>query len=42
MPFITDLYRARGGEYRALVIANTLFCGECEPQEDPIEMRGLD
>jgi len=42
MPFIPDLYRARGGEYRALVIANTLFCGECEPQEDPIEMRGLD
>jgi len=29
MPFITDLYVARDGEYRALVVANTLFCGEC-------------
>jgi len=25
-----------------LVIANTLFCGECEPREDPIKMQGLD
>jgi hypothetical protein len=42
MPYITDLYEAHEGDYRALVIANTLFCGECEPQEDPIKMRGLD
>ena len=42
MPFISELYVARNGEYRALVIANTLSCGECEPREDPIKMEGLD
>jgi hypothetical protein len=42
MPFITDLYVTQSGEYRALVVAKTLFCGECEPQADPIRMRGLD
>jgi hypothetical protein len=42
MPFISEVYVAHNGEYRALVIANTLFCGECEPREDPIKMQGLD
>ena len=42
MPFISEVYHTRNGEQRALVIGNVLFCGECEPKEDPIKMQGLD
>jgi hypothetical protein len=42
MPFISEVYHTRTGEQRALVIGNVIFCGECEPKEDPIKMQGLD
>jgi hypothetical protein len=42
MPFISEVYHTRTGEQRALVIGNVIYCGECEPKEDPIKMQGLD
>jgi hypothetical protein len=42
MPHISEVYHTRSGEQRALVVGNTLFCGVCEPKEDPIKMQGLD
>jgi hypothetical protein len=42
MPFISEVYHTRANEQRALVVGNVLFCGVCEPKEDPIKMQGLD
>jgi len=42
LPYITALYHTRRGEYKALVVADTLYCGLCQPKEDPIRVQGLD
>ena len=42
MPHIAEVYHTRSGEQRALVVGEALFCGVCEPKEDPIKMQGLD
>jgi len=42
MPHITDLYRTSKGEYRALVVGDTLYCGVCQPKEDPVKIEGLE
>jgi hypothetical protein len=42
LPYITSLYRTGKGEYRALVVADTLYCGVCQPKEDPISVQGLE
>ncbi|MBN1889561.1 MAG: hypothetical protein JW850_16315 [Thermoflexales bacterium] len=42
MPHITDLYRTQKGEYRALVVGDTLYCGICQPKEDPVKIEGLE
>jgi hypothetical protein len=42
MPHITDVYHTQKGEYRALVVGDTLYCGVCQPQEDPVKIEGLE
>ena len=42
LPYITELYRNHKNQYKALVVGNTLYCGVCEPKEDPILVRGLE
>jgi hypothetical protein len=42
MPFISEIYHTRHAEQRALVIGDVLYCGVCEPKEDPIKMQGLE
>lgn len=39
LPHIVDVYRDDGGKYKALVVADALWCGVCEPKEDPVELR---
>jgi hypothetical protein len=41
MPYIVDTYRNEEGAYKALVVANALYCGVCEPKEDPVELPNL-
>ncbi|PMP86407.1 MAG: hypothetical protein C0183_03830 [Roseiflexus castenholzii] len=41
MPHIVALYQNERNVYRAIVTARALFCGICEPREDPIELPEL-
>jgi len=41
LPYIVDLYRNDQGAYKALVVADALWCGVCEPKEDPVELPQL-
>jgi len=41
MPRIVDTYRNEDGPHKALVVANALYCGVCEPKEDPGELPNL-
>jgi hypothetical protein len=41
MPYIIDTYRNEKGLYKALVVAKALYCGVCEPGEDPVELPEL-
>jgi hypothetical protein len=42
LPYITEIFQNSRGEYKALVIANTIYCGVCQPREEPITVQGLD
>jgi len=41
LPHIEELYRDDKGAFKALVVADALWCGVCKPQEDPIELPQL-
>jgi hypothetical protein len=41
MPYIVALYRDQQGAHRAIVTARAVFCGVCEPREDPVELPEL-
>ena len=42
MAYIVDAYRIEEGLYKALVVANALYCGGCELKEDPVELPKLE
>jgi aerobic-type carbon monoxide dehydrogenase small subunit (CoxS/CutS family) len=42
LPHIEVLYKGKGGVQKALVVADALYCGVCQPAEDPIELPDLD
>ncbi len=41
LPHIIDIYRDDAGAYKALVVADALYCGTCQPKEDPVELPQL-
>jgi hypothetical protein len=41
MAHIVALYHDSHGAYKAIVTAKALFCGVCEPREDPVEIPEL-
>ena len=41
MPHIVALYRDAKNAQKAIVTARALFCGVCEPREDPVEIPEL-
>jgi hypothetical protein len=41
MPHIVALYHDQKGGQKAIVTAKALFCGICDPREDPVEMPEL-
>lgn len=42
MPHIVALYRDKQERHKTIITANALFCGKCEPREEPVELTGLD
>jgi hypothetical protein len=42
LPHVLDIFRNKEGAFQALVVGDALYCGICEPQEDPISMEILD
>jgi hypothetical protein len=41
MPHIEEVYQDDRGVHQALVVADALFCGVCNPKEDPVELPQL-
>jgi len=41
MPYILTLYIGEEQIPKAIVVADALFCGQCKPQPEPIEMPEL-
>ena len=41
MPHIVALYRDSRNAHKAIITARALFCGVCEPREDPVEVPEL-
>lgn len=41
MPHIVALYTGEKGVRKAIVTANAVYCGICEPREDPVELPEL-
>jgi len=33
-----DIFHTKEGDYRAVVVGDALYCGVCDPKEDPIPM----
>ncbi|PDW04579.1 hypothetical protein [Candidatus Viridilinea mediisalina] len=41
MPYIVALYKDQHNTHQAIVTARALFCGVCEPREEPVGMPEL-
>lgn len=41
-PYVMTLDRTTAGVSRALVVADALYCGECDPRPAPVELPELD
>ena len=40
-PYIVDIFHNRAGQHKAVVVGKTIWCGICEPQEDPVVMENM-
>jgi len=41
LPHIEAIYQSEEGTHKALVVADALWCGVCQPKEDPVELPQL-
>jgi hypothetical protein len=41
LPHIEEIYHSEQGTHMALVVADALWCGVCQPKEDPVELPQL-
>jgi hypothetical protein len=41
LPRIEQVFCDDHGKYKALVVADALWCGVCEPREDPVDLPEL-
>ena len=41
-PFLLHTYRTTQGKYKAFVVRRAVWCGVCEPQTDPIELKNME
>lgn len=42
LPHIEALYHDKQGAHKALVVADAVYCGVCQPREDPVELPQLE
>ena len=42
LPHIEALFHSQQGIHKALVVADALWCGVCQPKEDPVELPQLE
>jgi hypothetical protein len=42
MPYVVDTYRTSAGEYKAIVVDGTVYCGVCKPQQEPITLKNME
>jgi hypothetical protein len=38
MPHIVALFRDAKGAHKAIITAKAVFCGACQPREEPVEL----
>jgi hypothetical protein len=41
LPHIEEIYHDDQGTLKALVVGDALWCGICQPKEDPVELPEL-
>lgn len=42
MPYIIHTYRTTMGEYKAITVAGAVYCGVCQPQQDPVTLKNME
>lgn len=42
MPYVLNIFRNKAMELKALVVSDVLYCGVCQPKEEPIDIIELD
>ena len=41
LPSIVCIFQIEEGAHKALVVGDALFCGVCQPREDPVDLPDL-
>lgn len=41
MPYIVAVYHDEQSAHKALVVGDALYCGVCQPREDPVDLPDL-
>ncbi len=41
-PYILHTYRTTIAEYKAIVVADAVFCGICKPEQDPVTLKNME
>jgi len=42
MPYIIHTYRTTNGDYKAIVVSGAVYCGVCQPQQDPVTLKQME
>jgi hypothetical protein len=42
MPYIIHTYRTTNGDYKAIVVSGAVYCGVCQPQQDPVTLKRME
>ncbi len=41
-PYILHSYRTATGEYKAIVVPDAVYCGICNPEQDPVTLTHME
>ena len=42
MPNLVTIFEGKNNVKKGVVVDNALFCGECQPREEPVPLEGLE
>jgi hypothetical protein len=42
MPYVIHTYQTKAGEYKAIVVDGSVYCGICKPQQDPVTLTHME